>query len=63
MEHESDGDTNCNWSIGNNPQGIGKGTRRPGNKRTSRDHPNYSIFKIGQNTEMSPGDLLILKHK
>ena len=28
-----------------------------GNKRTSRDHPNYNINKIGQHTEKSPGDL------
>ena len=27
-----------------------------GNKRTSGDHPNYSIVEIGQNTEKSPGD-------
>ena len=27
------------------------------NKSTSRDHPNYSIIEIGQNTEKSPGDL------
>ena len=26
-------------------------------KRTSRDHPNYSIIKIGQISEKSPGDL------
>ena len=26
-------------------------------KRTSRDHPNHSIVKIGQNTKKSPGDL------
>ena len=41
----------------NNPQGIGKGTGRLGNKRTSRYHPNYSIVENGQNTEKSPGDL------
>ena len=28
-----------------------------GNKRTSEDHPNYSIVEIGQNTTKSPGDL------
>ena len=31
--------------------------QRLGNKRTSEDHPNYSINKIGQNTEKSSGDL------
>ena len=35
------------------------GTRTGGrrNKRTSGDHPNYSIFEIGQNTGKSPRDL------
>ena len=28
------------------------------NRRTSRDHPNHSIFKIGQNTKKAPGDLM-----
>ena len=36
---------------------IGSGTGRLGNKRTSGDHPNYSIVEIGQNTEKRPGDL------
>ena len=35
---------------------IFKGTGRLGNKRTSGDHPDYGIIKIGQNTEKSPGD-------
>ena len=26
MEHESDGDTNCNWRTWNNPQKTGKRT-------------------------------------
>ena len=37
--------------------GIGKRTRRLRNKRTSRDYPDYSIIKIGQNTEKRPRDL------
>ena len=28
-----------------------------GNRRTNRDHPNYSIVEIGQNIEKSLGDL------
>ena len=36
---------------------IGKGTGRVENRKTNRDRPNYSIVKIGQNTEKSPGDL------
>ena len=31
-------------------QGLG------GNKKSSRDHPNYGIVDIGQNTEDSPRD-------
>ena len=59
MEHENDGDTNCNWCPRNDPQRLGKRVGRVGNRRTNRDHPNYSIVKIGQNTEKSPGDLRI----
>ena len=36
---------------------IGKVTGKVGNRRMSRDRPNYSITKIDQNTEKSPGDL------
>ena len=56
-EHESDCDTNCNQCTLYSNQMIGKGTRGIENKRTSGDHPNYSIIEIGQNTEKSPGDL------
>ena len=57
MEHEGGGDISCGWCTWNNPQKISKGTGRRGNKRTSRDHLDYSIIKIGLNTEKSPGDL------
>ena len=44
---------------------LGKVTNRlikgVGNNWTCRDHPNYSIIEISQNTEKSPGDLLSLK--
>ena len=56
-EHEGGGDTNCDLFARYNPQRIDKRTRRPGNKRTSIYHPNYSITKIDQNTKKSPGDL------
>ena len=56
MEHESDGDTNYYWCTWNNPQRFDKGTARLGNKRKSRGHPDYSIIKIGHNTEKSPGN-------
>ena len=38
-------------------QRIGTGTGGLGKKRTSGDHPNYSIVEIGQNTEEGPEDL------
>ena len=57
MNHESDGGTNCNWCTRNNPEIIGKYTWRLRNKSASRDHRDYSIIKIGQNIEESPGDL------
>ena len=44
MEHESDGDINCNWRAGYNHQNIGTGTGGLGNKRTSEDYPKDSIF-------------------
>ena len=56
MEHESDSDTNCNWSARYSHQKISTVTGGLGSKRTSEDHPNYSIVEIGQNTEMSPGN-------
>ena len=44
IEHEGDCDTNCNCCARNNPQRIGKGTEKLGNKRTSGDHLNNSII-------------------
>ena len=57
MEHESDSDTNSNWCTRYSHQRIGKAAGEVGNKRTSEDHPNYSIVEIGQNSKKSPGDL------
>ena len=47
MQHEGNGDTNCNWC---NPQRIGKRNGRLGNESTRGDHPEYIILKIGQDT-------------
>ena len=47
-------------TLGKNRQRITKGTGRLGNKRTSRDHLDYSTIKIGKNTEKSSGDLMRL---
>ena len=57
MEHEKDGDTNCNWCTRHSHQRIGKGTGIIRNQRISGNHPDQSITKIGQNTEKGPGDL------
>ncbi len=57
MGHESDSDINCNLCARYGHQRTGSETGRFGNKRTSGDHPNYSVIKIGQNTKKSPGDL------
>ena len=51
MKHESYGDTNCNWYTQNDPQRFDKGAESIGNRKTSGDHPNYSIVKIDQNTK------------
>ena len=56
MEHEGDGDPNCNWCTKINPLRIGKMTGGHGNKRASGDHSDYNIIKIYQNIEKSPGD-------
>ena len=57
MEHDSDGNVKSNWYARSDPQNLGKGAGTVGNQRTNRDHPNYSIVKIGQNTEKDPQHL------
>ena len=57
VKHESDVYTSCNWCSWYSHQRIGTKTGGLGNDRTSRDHPNYYIIEIGQNTEEIPGDL------
>ena len=57
MGHESRGNANCIWCTRYSHQKIGTGIGGLGNKRTRRNHPNYDIIKIHQNTEKSPGDL------
>ena len=60
MEYNNNNTNNTNtnnWCARYSHQKIGKGTGRIGNKNTSRDHPNDSTIKIGQNTEKSPGDM------
>ena len=43
-------------ALGRVTKGLGTGTGRHENKWMRRDYPNYSIVKIGQNNEKSPGD-------
>ena len=57
MEHESDGDTNYNWSPWNKPSSFDKRAGGFENWRTNRNHPSYCIVKIDQNTKKSAGDL------
>ena len=53
-EHESDVYTSCDWCSWYSHQMIIKGNGGLRNKRTSGDHSNYSIYKIGQNIAESP---------
>ena len=55
MEHEGDGDTNCNWCTWNNPQRIYKRTGRLKKRRKNSDYQDYYIIMVGQNIENSPG--------
>ena len=54
------GNTNCSCCAWYSHKSIGTGTGRLENKRRNRDHSDYSIIKITQNSEKSPGDLRIL---
>ena len=54
MEHESDGDTNCNWCARYSHQRISTGNGGLGNERTSGELPNSNIDEISQNTVKSP---------
>ena len=58
--YEGDSNTNRGWCTCDNPQRIGKGTGRLGNKSISKDYPDNSVIKIGQNTEKTLGDLMRL---
>ena len=54
MEHESDGDTNCDWWFWYSQQRITKVTGGLRCTRTIGDHPNYYIIENDRNTEKSP---------
>ena len=57
MDHKGDGDTSCNWCTWNGYQSFKNGAGRVENQGTNRDHSNYSIIEIGQNTEKTSGNL------
>ena len=57
MEHEIPGDTICNLCPRYSHERIDKGQEDLEIRRTNGDHPNDSIVKIDQNTEMGPGEL------
>ena len=51
---KGDSDTSCSWCTWNDPKGFKKKIGGIGHKRKDRDHPDYSIAKIGLNTEKCP---------
>ena len=50
MEHENGGDTNCNKRTRYSYQRIDTGTEQLENERSIRDHANFTIVEIGQNS-------------
>ena len=44
-------------ALGTITKGLIQGLENLEISRTNRDHPNYSIVEISQNTEKSPSDL------
>ena len=44
-------------TLGTVIKGLVRGGGRVGSVKMSRNHQNYSILKIGQNTQNNPGDL------
>ena len=57
MEHEDDGDINCNLHTWNGHQKRGKRGGRVENRTINRNHPTYCVIEIGRNTERRPNDL------
>ena len=63
MKHGGDIDTSYDWRTWNSPQRLGN-IRWVENQRINRDHLDYIIVEIRQNTEKSSGtwrDLLSLR--
>ena len=47
VEQEGDGDASCCWCTWNDPKRLGKVTRKTGNQKKNRDHPDHSTVEIG----------------
>ena len=57
VEHEGDGITSRNRRAWKGSQWLRKYTGRVGNQTTNKNHPDYCIVNISQNTEKCPDDL------
>ena len=57
MEHEGDNYTNRDWCFWYSNERTIKEAGGLGRRRTSGDHPNYSIVENDQNAVKSSGDL------
>ena len=62
MEYEGDGNTNCNWCAWNNPQKIGKGTGRLGNKWTQTPEEKHQLTLVWKSLKFVCTELYCLKH-
>ena len=55
MNHESD--SNYDWNVGKSTHLLGKGVGKVENRMTKRDHFDYFITEISQNTVKGRGGL------
>ena len=57
VEHEGDGDTNCNWCTWHCHKKLGRNTGGTESHKKNRGHPDYNIVEIGLNTQKIPGHI------
>ena len=57
MEHEDGGDASCSWYTWNDHQEFEEETRGILNQMKNRDHPDYNVIEIGQNSLKIPEHL------
>ena len=60
VENDGQRNTNLGRCIRNSHQEVGEETGVIGNQRENRNHLNYSMAEISENTQKSPGDLIRL---